>query len=125
MALHPTASFATADDFDPIQFTRDLVSIDSTTYREGEAGEFLAGFLAGRGWAVEKTAVPQPADSAEAGARWNVYAGPGEETPDLVFSTHIDTVPPYIPYSEDADWMYGRGVCDAKGIIGAQVAAAE
>ena len=36
--------------------------------------------------------------------------------PDLVFSTHMDTVPPYIPFSEDADFMYGRGVCDAKAL---------
>ena len=47
------------------------------------------------------------------------------QTPDLVFSTHMDTVPPYIPFSEDREFMYGRGVCDAKGIIAAQVAAAE
>lgn len=45
--------------------------------------------------------------------------------PDLVFSTHMDTVPPYIPFSEDAEYMYGRGVSDAKGIIAAQIAAAE
>jgi len=61
----------------------------------------------------------------QAGPRWNVYAGVEGQTPDLVFSTHIDTVPPYIPFSEDAEYMYGRGVSDAKGIIAAQVAAAE
>ena len=88
-------------------------------------GDFLADFLAGRGWAVEKTPVEQPAESATGGARWNVYAGMAGETPDLVFSTHMDTVPPYIPFSEDAEFMYGRGVSDAKGIIAAQVAAAE
>jgi len=37
----------------------------------------------------------------------------------------MDTFPPFIPFSEDADYMYGRGVSDAKGIIAAQVAAAE
>jgi acetylornithine deacetylase len=110
---------------DPIQFTRDLVGIESITYREAEIGDYLAGFLARRDWAVEKTPVPQPPESACAGARWNVYAGIGGQTPDLVFSTHMDTVPPYIPFSEDADTMYGRGVSDAKGIIAAQVAAAE
>ena len=47
-------------------------------------------------------------------------AGRAGETPDLVFSTHMDTVPPYIPFSEDAEFMYGRGVSDAKGIIAAQ-----
>ena len=110
---------------DPIALTRSLVEIDSTTYHEGAAGDFLADFLAARGWSVEKTAVPQPLESAQAGARWNVYAGPASGSPDLVFSTHIDTVPPYIPFSEDADFIYGRGVCDAKGILAAQVAAAE
>jgi acetylornithine deacetylase/succinyl-diaminopimelate desuccinylase-like protein len=110
---------------DPIGFTRQLCEIESTTYHEGRVGDFLAGFLAGRGWAVEKTPVPQPAESAAAGGRWNVYAGGAGETPELVFSTHMDTVPPYIPFSEDADFMYGRGVSDAKGIIAAQTAAAE
>lgn len=85
----------------------------------------MAGFLAGRGWDVEKTAVPQPSESVTRGPRWNVYAGPVGASPDLVFSTHLDTVPPYIPFTEDADFMYGRGVSDAKGIIAAQVAAAE
>ena len=110
---------------DPIQLTRELVEIESTTYHEGKVGDFLEDFLIQRGWAVEKTAVPQPAESIQSGARWNVYAGPHGSTPDLVFSTHMDTVPPFIPFSEDADFMYGRGVSDAKGIIAAQVAAAE
>ena len=110
---------------DPIQFTRELVDIESTTYYEGAVGDYLAGFLAARGWTVEKTPVPQPSESATAGERWNVYAGRGAGTPDLVFSTHMDTVPPHIPFSEDAEFMYGRGVSDAKGIIAAQCAAAE
>jgi acetylornithine deacetylase len=110
---------------DPVEFTRALCEIESTTYHEGAVGDFLADFLAGRGWVVEKTPVPQPEESASAGPRWNVYAGTSNETPDLVFSTHMDTVPPYIPFSDDADYMYGRGVSDAKGIIAAQVAAAE
>jgi len=110
---------------DPIQFTLDLCRIESTTYNEGAVGDFLADFLASRGWAVEKTSVPQPEESATAGARWNVYAGTAGETPDLVFSTHMDTVPPFISPTEDAEFLYGRGVSDAKGIIAAQVAAAE
>ena len=110
---------------DPVQFTRALCEIESTTYYEGAVGDFLADFLARRGWAVEKTAVPQTEASADAGPRWNVYGGTAGETPDLVFSTHMDTVPPYIPFSEDGEFMYGRGVSDAKGIIAAQVVAAE
>jgi len=110
---------------DPIQFTRQLVEIESTTYHEGAAGDFLEEFLRARGWMVEKTAVPQPVESGRTDPRWNVYAGPAQGAPDLVFSTHIDTVPPYIPFSEDAEFIYGRGVCDAKGILAAQLAAAE
>ncbi len=110
---------------DPILFTRQLCEIESTTYHEGAAGDFLADFLARRGWAVEKTPVPQPDENPGGGPRWNVYAGAEGQSPDLVFSTHIDTVPPYIPFSEDAEFLYGRGVCDAKGILAAQVAAAE
>jgi acetylornithine deacetylase len=74
---------------------------------------------------VEKTPVEQPKENAGGGPRWNVYAGVAGERPDLVFSTHMDTVPPYIPFSEDEEFLYGRGVCDAKGILAAQVAAAE
>lgn len=88
-------------------------------------GGFLERFLGGRGWAVEKAAVPQPEESASGGERWNVYACEEAKRPDLVFSTHMDTVPPYVPFREDDEFIYGRGVCDAKGIIAAQVAAAE
>jgi acetylornithine deacetylase len=112
-------------EIDPIGLTRELCVIESTTYHEGEVGDFLADFLTGRGWEVEKTPVEQPSESGSTGPRWNVYAGIPGRTPDLVFSTHMDTVPPYIPFKEDKEYMYGRGVSDAKGIIAAQVAAAE
>jgi acetylornithine deacetylase len=123
MSDHPPA--VPISDLDPIELTRQLCEIESTTYREGAVGDFLADFLSARGWAVEKTPVEQPQESAGGGARWNIYAGAAGETPDLVFSTHLDTVPPYIPFSEDEEFVYGRGVCDAKGILAAQVAAAE
>jgi acetylornithine deacetylase len=110
---------------DPLLLTRELAEIDSTTYHEGGVGDLLQWFLDTRGWYVEKTAVPQPEESRASGPRWNVYAGPHNASPDLVFSTHTDTVPPYIPFREDDENLYGRGVCDAKGIIAAQIAAAE
>jgi acetylornithine deacetylase len=114
-----------ADALNPVHLTLELCKIESTTYNEGAVGDYLADLLAGRGWAVDKTPVPQPMESGTASARWNVYAGTAGETPDLVFSTHLDTVPPYIAPTEDAEFLYGRGVSDAKGIIAAQVAAAE
>ena len=82
------------EPIDPLTLTRALVEIESTTYHEGEVGDFLEEFLCGREWAVEKTAVAQPAEGRQGGARWNVYAGPKTGEPDLVFSTHMDTVPP-------------------------------
>jgi acetylornithine deacetylase len=114
-----------AEPIDPLQLTRELVEIESTTYYEGPVGDFLAQYLGERGWQVEKTPVPPPTDSVPGGPRWNVYAGPAGPSPDLVFSTHMDTVPPFIPFREDEEFLYGRGVCDAKGIIAAQIAAAE
>jgi acetylornithine deacetylase len=123
MTEHPPAN--PAYSLDPIRFTRQLCEIESTTYNEGAVGDFLAEFLGSRGWAVEKTPVEQPAENAGGGSRWNVYACMAGQIPELVFSTHMDTVPPYIHFSEDAEFMYGRGVSDAKGILAAQVAAAE
>jgi acetylornithine deacetylase len=110
---------------DPIQLTRRLVDIESITYNEGAVGAFLAGFLAERGFAVEKMEVEQPSESRSTTERFNVCACVPGQTPDVVFSTHMDTVPPFIPSSEDDEFIHGRGSCDAKGIIAAQIAAAE
>src|SRR5579862_9807076 len=109
---------------DPIQLTRRLIDIESITYNEGAVGAYLAEFLVGRKFAVECTPVAQ-VESSNKGERFNVYAGTAGETPDVVLSTHMDTVPPFIPSSEDDSNIYGRGACDAKGIIAAQIAAAE
>jgi acetylornithine deacetylase len=117
----------------PIALTKQLVDIESTTYYEGACGEFLVEFLAGEQWAVERQPVRQPelarTPGAGDGPRFNVYAsmkGVANRDPDVVFSTHFDTVPPFLgPCREDDEFLYGRGVCDAKGILAAQVAAAE
>jgi acetylornithine deacetylase len=114
-----------ADELDVVALTRRLVDIESTTYYECEVGRFLADFLQGRGFAVETMAVPQPPESKCQGERLNVYAGTAGETPDVVLSTHMDTVPPFFASSEDDEFIYGRGACDAKGIIAAQIVAAE
>src|SRR5215467_1670001 len=107
---------------DPIQLTRRLIDIESITYNEGAVGAYLADFLKQRRFAVETTPVEQPENRSE---RFNVYAGTAGQAPDVVLSTHMDTVPPFIPSSEDDLNIYGRGACDAKGIIAAQIAAAE
>ena len=110
---------------DSIQLTRRLVDIESISYNEGAVGAFLAEFLATQGFAVEKMPVEQHKESRSTSERFNVYACVPGQTPDVVLSTHMDTVPPFIASSEDDEFLYGRGTCDAKGIIAAQIAAAK
>jgi acetylornithine deacetylase len=109
---------------DPLDLTRRLVDIESLTYNEGAVGEYLDALLLERGFAVERTEVAQPPQSRYSGPRFNLYASYGER-PEVVLSTHMDTVPPFISSSEDDLFLYGRGACDAKGIMAAQLAAVE
>ena len=114
---------------DPLALTKQLVNIESTTYHEGLAGAFLYEYLQAQHYAVERMAVEQPdrasTPGAGSGERFNVYAAMPGVTPDVVLSTHMDTVPPFFGSTEDDEFLYGRGSCDAKGIIAAQVAAAD
>jgi len=110
--------------FDPVHLTRSLVDIESITYNEGAVGLWLEAFLSGLGFAVERMPVAQPTESRHGGERFNLYASIDGVPPDVVFSTHMDTVPPFLASSEDEEFIYGRGSCDAKGIIAAQTAAA-
>jgi len=114
---------------DPIQLTKQLVDIESTTYHEAPAGEFLAEYLAAQGCIIERQPVAQPHHEhpgSGKGERFNVYACSAGITPDVVLSTHMDTVPPFLgPCREDSEFLYGRGTCDAKGIMAMQIAAAE
>src|SRR6185369_4801224 len=98
------------------QLTRQLIDIPSLTGDEAAAAQFLTSYLRDLGYRVEEQEVEPN--------RFNVLATTNA-SPRVVFSTHIDTVPPFIPSSEDSDYIYGRGSCDAKGIIAAQIGAAE
>jgi acetylornithine deacetylase len=98
-----------------LKLTRELIDIPSVTGDELAVGEFLSKYLEELGYRVERQEVAQD--------RFNVIATRG--APRLVFSTHMDTVPPFIESSEDEEFVYGRGSCDAKGIIAAQIFAAE
>ncbi|HKT87503.1 MAG TPA: M20/M25/M40 family metallo-hydrolase [Candidatus Sulfotelmatobacter sp.] len=103
---------------DAITLTRQLVDIESISGNEAAVGNCLYGELCRIGYCTRKMPVE--------GDRFNVYATLEQQPePAITFSTHMDTVPPFIPSSEDAANIYGRGSCDAKGIIAAQVAAAE
>jgi acetylornithine deacetylase len=104
------------DPLTQLRLTRELIDIDSTSGIEGEAGRFLAGMLRRLGYVV----VEQPVGDGRA----NVIAT-SSEPPALVFSTHFDCVPPFFPSRVEGGRLYGRGACDAKGTLLAQVAAAE
>ena len=101
---------------DLVELTRGLVDIDSTTGREGEAGRWLAGYLRELGFHV----IEQPVDDH----RFNVIATTGAPAV-VVLSTHFDCVPPFFPSRIERRRIYGRGSCDAKGILAAQIAAAD
>ncbi len=98
------------------ELTRRLIDIPSVTGEELAVGDFLAWHLEELGYGVERQEV--------ATNRFNVIAAT-EAPPRIVFSTHMDTVPPFIESSEDEEFIYGRGSCDAKGIIAAQIFAAQ
>ncbi len=93
-----------------------LIDIDSTTGREGAACGFLASELRSRGFRV----VEQPVSDE----RFNVLALL-DPLPSVVLSTHIDCVPPYFASRVADGVLHGRGACDAKGALAAQVTAAE
>ncbi len=99
--------------------TRALIDIESITENETHVGSFLhdhLGLMAERtGGRVERMQVE--------GDRFNVLACWG--SPLVTLSTHMDTVPPFFPSSEDAEFIWGRGACDAKGIIASMMGAAE
>jgi acetylornithine deacetylase len=100
---------------DPLELTRALVNLETPTGAEGPATDFLDSALRRAGYQV----VLQPVSAG----RHNLYAF--REPPALVFSTHLDTVPPYVALREDDESIHGRGSCDAKGLAAAMIAAAE
>ncbi len=103
------------DPVETLAFARSLIDIDSTTGREAEAGRWLVERLRGLGYDVRE----QPVERGCA----NILAT--LDSPHVVFSTHFDCVPPFFPSRVSDGRLYGRGACDAKGILAAQVAAAE
>ncbi|MEJ7711948.1 MAG: M20/M25/M40 family metallo-hydrolase [Pyrinomonadaceae bacterium] len=100
-----------------IDLTRKLIDIPSVTGDESAITSFLASTLRELAYEVELQEV--------AGDRFNIFATITGAPPRIVFSTHTDTVPPFFAASEDDAFIYGRGACDTKGIIAAQICAAE
>jgi acetylornithine deacetylase len=103
------------DSVAALAFARELIDIDSTTGNEQAAGRLLSQRLTDLGYAVAEQPVTD--------GRFNVLAT--VETPTVVLSTHYDCVPPFFPSTVRDGKLYGRGSCDAKGILAAQLAASE
>jgi acetylornithine deacetylase len=104
---------------DVFNLTRTLIDIPSVTPEEAAVGEFLFSYLSGlasrhNGVAEKHEVEPN---------RYNVYAQFGD--PVVTLSTHMDTVPPFIPSRTDDEFIWGRGACDTKGIIASMLIAAE
>ncbi len=98
------------------ELTKSLMTIPSVSGDEEAVGFYLRDYLESLGWTVELQRVSENQNNVIA------YLN---ETPRVWLSTHMDTVPPFIPPTEDDEKIYGRGACDAKGIIAAQITASE
>lgn len=114
----PTRMASSSPPLDVVAITRALVDIDSTTGAEARVGRLLVDLLGDRGYAISQQPVGPVADD-----RRNLFAT--LDKPDIVFSTHFDCVPPFFPSRVKGDVLYGRGSCDAKGILAAQLVAAD
>jgi len=101
---------------DVVELTARLMEIDSTSGQEGPCVDWLESYLAGADWSVRRIPVTPGRDDLLATA---------SREPLVTLSTHLDTVPPYIPPRLDGDRLWGRGACDAKGIAAAMIFAAE
>src|SRR3954471_18816265 len=102
-----SASFSHMTDV--VALAAELLTIDSSTGAESGAVDFVSKWLVARGWNVTVPEVTRGRANV-----WASRAGRG-----VTLSTHLDTVPPYIPPRLQDDKLFGRGACDAKGIAAA------
>src|SRR5215217_3554882 len=100
----------------PVEIALDLMSVDSTSGREAEAVALAARMMESLNWRVDRIPVTVGRDALL------VHTG---RPIDVTLSTHLDTVPPYVPPSLDGELLRGRGACDAKGIAASMICAAE
>lgn len=107
---------ATIDAFDVVELAQDLMAIESTSGSEADVIAFAEQLLGRRGWRMRRINVTE--------GRYSLLASAGDRI-DVTLSTHLDTVPPYLPPRVEGDVLWGRGACDAKGIASAMIAAAE
>src|SRR5262245_10015462 len=100
---------------DVVALAAELLAIDSSTGAESRAVDFVSDWLVSRGWNVHLQEVTR--------GRANIWAS--RHGHGVTLSTHLDTVPPYLPPKLAGDKLHGRGACDAKGIAAAMLVAAD
>ena len=119
MPILPSPPIQAGTLMNVFELTRALVDIESTSGNEWAAASFIYDYLSKlastTGGRVERMEVEE--------RRFNVFAYWGQ--PIATLSTHTDTVPPFFPSREDEDFIWGRGACDAKGILASMIGAAE
>lgn len=93
-----------------------LMEVESTSGNEGAVIAVAERLLRDRGWYCDRIAVTAGRDALLATSAAD---------PLVTLSTHLDTVPPYIPPRLDGERLHGRGACDAKGIAASMILAAE
>jgi acetylornithine deacetylase len=101
---------------DVVELAARMMEIDSTSGSEGAVIDWLENYLGGADWSVRRVAVSPGRDDLLATS---------VDEPLVTLSTHLDTVPPFIPPRLEGDHLWGRGSCDAKGIAAAMILAAE
>ncbi|KAF3282841.1 hypothetical protein TWF970_001576 [Orbilia oligospora] len=103
---------------------RDLVSIPSVTGNEEQVARFLETYLQSKGFKVELIPIQSPEYPKK---RYNVFAYPegGSRSAPILLTSHIDTVPPFLPFKDGLRTVHGRGSCDAKASVASQIIAAE
>jgi acetylornithine deacetylase len=100
---------------DVVSLAAELLAIQSTTGSEAGVVEFVSRWLVARGWNVTLQEVTR--------GRANVWAS--RSGGGVTFSTHLDTVPPYLPPRLEGTRLFGRGASDAKGIAAAMMVGAD
>src|SRR6185295_16299688 len=100
---------------DVVSLAAELLAIQSTTGSEAAVVDFVSKWLVARGWNVTLQEVTR--------GRANIWASRSGR--GVTMSTHLDTVPPFIPPRLQGDKLFGRGACDAKGIAAAMLVAAD
>lgn len=101
---------------DIIELARESIRIESITPNEAPFGKFLEAYFRDANWHTDREFI-------DAG-RWNLRTTPTPDSvPEVYFCSHLDTVAPYVNFSEDEEYLYGRGACDTKGVIAAMIGA--